>query len=133
MPTGAPRRCLSYSFSPTTFLLVLTLPLIDTAGRTSPAQARSDRTAVNKCGCYEESPGVCKCLRKSRCGCPGECEPLGCEEKRQKDLSRRMEEELRKIREEHRDGHKDSPDREDSDPTKDRDGNQDGKRESQQR
>jgi hypothetical protein len=38
------------------------------------------------------------CLRKSSCGCPGDCEPIGCERERQRDLARRIEEELKKIR-----------------------------------
>lgn len=56
----------------------------------------------NACGCYRDGVGMCVCLRQSRCGCPGACEPLGCEEQRQKDLARRMEEELKRIRDEER-------------------------------
>jgi hypothetical protein len=81
--------------------LALVLPLAGVLS--SLALARQDEREVeapdtNACGCFEETPGVCMCLRKSRCGCPGECEPVGCEEERQKDLARRMEEELKKIR-----------------------------------
>jgi hypothetical protein len=83
-------------------VLALILPLAGVLS--SFALARQDQTEVeapdtNACGCFEESPGVCMCLRKSRCGCPGECEPVGCEEERQKDLARRMEQELKKLRE----------------------------------
>ena len=51
--------------------------------------------ALNKCGCYEDSGGACHCAKKNQCGCPGECEPAGCEEKRQKQLAKETEQELK--------------------------------------
>ena len=54
---------------------------------------------LNKCGCYRDTEDVCKCVRQSACGCPGQCEPVGCEAERQRDLARRMEEELKSLRE----------------------------------
>jgi hypothetical protein len=66
------------------------------------AARQSGQPETNACGCYRDSVGMCVCLRQSRCGCPGQCEPLGCEEQRQKDLARRMEEELKRIRDEER-------------------------------
>jgi hypothetical protein len=66
------------------------------------AERQSGQPETNACGCYRDSVGMCVCLRQSRCGCPGVCEPLGCEEQRQKDLARRMEEELKRIRDEER-------------------------------
>jgi hypothetical protein len=86
-----------------------------------PARATPREGAkVNRCGCYEDGGGKCRCLRKSRCGCPGECEPLGCEERRQEDLVRRMEQELRKIQE--GEGRVDEPDRQPKDPESSKDG-----------
>jgi hypothetical protein len=74
--------------------LLAALLTAGTAGASEP-----ESPATNACGCFEQSPGVCACLKVSRCGCPGECEPLGCEDKRQEDLARRMDEELKKIKE----------------------------------
>jgi hypothetical protein len=87
--------------SPTIFAL-LGFTLLGTSRPPPSAQADPEPPRVNRCGCYEESAGICKCLRKSACGCPGECEPLGCEQRRQEDLGRRMQEELKKIRDEDR-------------------------------
>jgi hypothetical protein len=120
----------SHRFSPiVAALLALALALL--VGSPGPsAQARPEGPRTNRCGCFEESPGVCKCLRRSRCGCPGECEPLGCEEKRQKDLARRMEQELKKIRDDERErqepgvGGNDEPASDDGDG--DGDGGRDG-------
>jgi hypothetical protein len=63
-------------------------------GKSQPAPA------TNACGCYEDSNGLCHCTKKSRCGCPGACEPNGCEEKRQKELEKEAQEELKRQREE---------------------------------
>ncbi len=54
---------------------------------------------LNACGCYEDSNAVCHCTRKNRCGCPGECEPTGCEDKRRKELEKEAQEELKRQRE----------------------------------
>jgi hypothetical protein len=51
----------------------------------------------NECGCYQDDSGGCKCTRKSKCGCPGECEPVGCEEKRVKEAEKAAEAELKRI------------------------------------
>jgi hypothetical protein len=51
----------------------------------------------NECGCYRDDSGACKCARKSKCGCPGECEPVGCEAKREKQAEREAEAELKRI------------------------------------
>lgn len=58
-----------------------------------------DGGKVNKCGCYLDSSNACLCLKKAVCGCPGECEPRGCEEKRAKEIEREMEEEVKRARE----------------------------------
>jgi hypothetical protein len=97
-----------HSASSTLLALLAALSMLGDTWRPSP-QARPEKPRVNRCGCYEESPGVCKCRRNSSCGCPGQCEPLGCEEKRQKDLARRMEEELKRIRDDERERNQSKP------------------------
>jgi len=51
----------------------------------------------NACGCYSDGAGACYCGKKTKCGCPGECEPKGCEEKRQKQLEKEIAEETKKA------------------------------------
>ena len=53
----------------------------------------------NHCGCYRDTSGACFCEKKATCGCPGECEPRGCEEKRDKDIQREIEAETKKAEE----------------------------------
>ena len=53
----------------------------------------------NKCGCYRDGAGTCYCDKKARCGCPGECEPKGCEEARNKQIQKEIEAETRKAEE----------------------------------
>jgi hypothetical protein len=50
----------------------------------------------NKCGCYKDG-ATCYCDKKAKCGCPGECEPKGCEEKRERDLQKEIEAETKKA------------------------------------
>jgi hypothetical protein len=52
---------------------------------------------LNSCGCYQEPNGACKCMRKSKCGCPNECEPVGCEAKRSKQADKEAAAELKRI------------------------------------
>jgi hypothetical protein len=61
--------------------------------------AKGEPPALNACGCYQESGGQCHCTKKSKCGCPGECEPAGCEQKRQKELDRETQEEVKRQQE----------------------------------
>jgi hypothetical protein len=56
----------------------------------------SDR---NACGCYQTDSGACICDKKAKCGCPGSCEPQGCEERRDKALQKEIELETKKARE----------------------------------
>ena len=59
-----------------------------------PAAAQT----YNECGCYRDESGGCRCIRaKSKCGCPGECEPVGCEEKREKKAEKEAQAELKRI------------------------------------
>jgi hypothetical protein len=60
--------------------------------------ARAAKHPVNACGCYGEGNN-CTCQRKAKCGCPGECEPKGCEEARQKQLQKEIEAETKKAKE----------------------------------
>jgi hypothetical protein len=53
----------------------------------------------NRCGCYRDTTGACFCEKKATCGCPGECEPRGCEEKRDKDLQKEIQAETKKAEE----------------------------------
>lgn len=62
-----------------------------------PASAADD--ALDACGCRQGSSGACYCEKKSHCGCPGECEPKGCEEKRSRQLEKEVQEETRKAEE----------------------------------
>lgn len=61
------------------------------------AHAEQTADAPNACGCRSDSAGNCYCERNARCGCPGECEPKGCEEKRAKQLQREVEIETKKA------------------------------------
>ena len=68
-----------------------------------PAEASAAKEAgspdLNPCGCYPISDGSCKCVKKSKCGCPGECEPAGCEDKRRKEQEREASEEVKRQQE----------------------------------
>jgi len=57
---------------------------------------------LNACGCYRKDE-MCVCTSRTvKCDCPGECEPVGCEQKRQKQIERELAEETKKIQDEHR-------------------------------
>jgi hypothetical protein len=60
--------------------------------------ARAEKKPLNACGCYGEGNN-CTCERKAKCGCPGECEPKGCEEARQKQLQKEIDVETKKAKE----------------------------------
>ena len=62
-----------------------------------PTRAAEPGDGVNACGCRKDSSGACYCDRKAKCGCPGECEPKGCEEKRDKELNKEIELETKKA------------------------------------
>jgi hypothetical protein len=66
----------------------------------SSATAAADK---NACGCYRnESSGACFCDKKAKCGCPGECEPKGCEEQREKQLQKEIDAETKRAAENER-------------------------------
>jgi hypothetical protein len=51
----------------------------------------------NHCGCYRDTTGACFCEKKATCGCPGDCEPRGCEEKRDRELQKQIQEETKRA------------------------------------
>jgi hypothetical protein len=54
--------------------------------------------APNKCGCTRnESNNTCSCSKSAKCGCPGDCEPKGCEEKREAQIKKEIEAETKKA------------------------------------
>ncbi len=54
---------------------------------------------LNACGCYR-SGEACMCTNKNaRCECPGDCEPVGCDEKRQKEMDREVAAEVKRAEE----------------------------------
>jgi hypothetical protein len=76
------------------------------AGGRAEAKAKSAKTTtadssvkhdVNACGCYKDGAGACFCGKKGKCACPGDCEPRGCEEKRNKEIQREVEAETKKA------------------------------------
>jgi hypothetical protein len=69
--------------------------LLALAASSLPAAA-ADR---NKCGCYKNAQGTCFCDKKAKCGCPGDCEPKGCEAAREKALQKEIEAETKRAAE----------------------------------
>jgi hypothetical protein len=63
----------------------------------APGAARAAKHDVNACGCYS-SGDTCYCEKGAKCGCPGNCEPKGCEEARQKQLEKEIAEEMKKAK-----------------------------------
>src|SRR4029078_4801417 len=62
--------------------------------------AGSATAATNKCGCtLNESNTTCTCSKSAKCGCPGECEPKGCEEKREVQRRKEIDAETKKAAE----------------------------------
>src|SRR5262245_19987121 len=67
--------------------------------------APSDKSAashepLNACGCYRNAKGGCVCTdKKGKCECPGECEPVGCDKKRELDLEKEMAAEVKRAQE----------------------------------
>jgi hypothetical protein len=54
---------------------------------------------VNACGCYRDGDGSCKCTKTKKrvCECAGDCEPVGCEEWRQKQQDKEAAAALKRI------------------------------------
>ena len=64
--------------------------VVSLAGAVGAAPAR------NNCGCYKDG-STCFCDKKAKCGCPGDCEPKGCEEQRDKQLQKEIDAETKKA------------------------------------
>ena len=65
----------------------------------SASVARAEGHDLNACGCYTENE-TCFCEKKAKCGCPGDCEPKGCEVERQKKFQKEIEAETKRAAEE---------------------------------
>jgi hypothetical protein len=62
--------------------------------------AGSAAAEKNKCGCTRnESNNTCSCAKGAKCGCPGDCEPKGCEEKREQQMKKEIDAETKKAAE----------------------------------
>jgi len=71
-------------------------PKAPAAGKPSGTPAEP----INACGCYKDTRGACVCTdKKAKCECPGECDPVGCSEKREKELEREMAAEVKRAQE----------------------------------
>ena len=82
----------------TLLMLVVATATCALGGLIVPRAASGADDGLNACGCRQGStPGVCYCEKKSRCGCPGECEPTGCEERRVKQMEKEIQAETRKA------------------------------------
>ncbi|HLK91666.1 MAG TPA: hypothetical protein VKZ18_17370 [Polyangia bacterium] len=73
------------------FGVVLGLVLLFSLGGRAVGEPR------NKCGCYKDGAGTCFCDKKAKCGCPGDCEPKGCEEARDRELQKEIDAETKKA------------------------------------
>lgn len=63
----------------------------------SAAPVRAADAPPNACGCYHDDKGSCRCVKPTKCGCPGDCEPAGCEAKRQAQAERDNRAALKRI------------------------------------
>jgi hypothetical protein len=58
---------------------------------------------VNACGCYRTEVGACFCGdRNGACVCPGDCEPIACEQRRAREIDREVAAETKKAQDEER-------------------------------
>jgi len=92
------------------WLVIATISVaVGGAGGARVAWAKKDKTPVgagpstkkeiNACGCYKDTAGQCFCGKKGKCACPGDCEPKGCEEKRNKEIQKEVAAETKKAHE----------------------------------
>jgi len=80
----------------------------------SLASAAGAAPERNNCGCYKDG-ATCYCDKKAKCGCPGDCEPKGCEAQRDKELQKEIDAETKKAA---ASGHKTSGDDEENPKSK---------------
>jgi len=69
------------------------------AKKAGASVAKAPPRALNACGCYADLSGKCFCPKRAKCGCPGECEPKGCEEKRARQMQKEIAAEMKKAKE----------------------------------
>jgi hypothetical protein len=67
----------------------------------TPLVAAAD-TERDACGCYSDGAGNCYCDKKAKCGCPGQCEPKGCEAQRSRELEKEIETETKRAQQSQR-------------------------------
>jgi hypothetical protein len=94
MPIRLSRRVPSLARAIASLILALLVCAVEGA-----AAGASER---NACGCYGDGAGNCYCDRKAKCGCPGECEPKGCEERRQRQLEKEINAETKRAEQQER-------------------------------
>jgi hypothetical protein len=76
-------------------IIATTLLLLGLAGAPRLAVAED----MNACGCYHDETGACQCVvnKKAKCVCPGDCEPVSCEARREKEAAHQADVALKKI------------------------------------
>jgi len=63
-----------------------------------PPIAYSRPPPANACGCWRLQSGYCSCGTLAKCGCPGDCEPSGCVEQRQREGQAKRQQEVTDAR-----------------------------------
>jgi hypothetical protein len=64
---------------------------------TASSRVAPPGVTLNACGCYRQGE-ACMCTNKNaKCECAGDCEPVGCEEKRQKEMDREVAVEVKRA------------------------------------
>lgn len=67
----------------------------------APDKAVPAGVTLNACGCYRTDAGACFCGDKNgACSCPGDCEPMACEQKRAKEIQREVAAETKRAQDE---------------------------------
>ncbi len=91
------------------FALGFVLPLalaggVATAKTTKKAKPAEEKAAApapgetpNACGCYKKGNGCVCTSKKGKCACPGECEPVGCEEKRNAEMEKEADDAVKRA------------------------------------
>jgi hypothetical protein len=66
-------------------------------GAAAPRAPLPPGLKLNACGCYRRGE-ACVCTnRNAKCDCPEDCEPIGCDEKRQKEMDREVAAEMKRA------------------------------------
>ncbi len=73
--------------------LVVAVAAAKDSKKTKPSADKATSSAPsgvtpNACGCYAKGNGCACTSKKGKCDCPGECEPVGCAEKRDKEMEK---------------------------------------------